>query len=320
MIKEPIKFRASSFGHLMSNPQGKTNAEKYLITKAEIEKLTKEYSLLNTSTKTAANKLEKIKALNTKLLELEKVKDEIQLSDTCIKQLLRIYAQEKYSRREELKNKYLDKGNERENDAITLLARTLKKPFKKNTTRLRNDFFQGEPDVYLGESIENADETLDTKCSFSLLTFLDAKFSDLNFIYEAQGQVYMDLTGAKKHTVAYCLINSPAQIILDEIRKLSWKMGVLDASVEENPDFVKAVKQIERNHIFDIKEFMIENPYFEIKNKHDFDQNGNYIWDFDIPYQERIHLKSFILDDSFIKEMKDRAVLCRKWMLKNLNF
>lgn len=321
MIKaDEILFRASVFGHLMTNTQGKTNLEKYLSTKQEIAKLQEEYADGNPLTKAMINKLEKIKKLNTNLFELDKSKDEIQLSDTCIKQLIRIYAQEKYSRREDLKNKYLDKGNERENDAITLLSRALKNPFKKNSIRLKNDFFQGEPDVYLGESIEKVDETLDTKCSFSLLTFLDAMFSDLNPLYEAQGQVYMSLTGAKKHSVAYCLINSTVQIIIDEVRKLAWKMGVLDASVEENPDFIIKVKQIERNHIFDIKEFMIENPYFDLKNEHGFDEKGNYIWEYDIDYKDRIHIKTFDRDDNYIHAMEDRAVLCRKWMAKNFKF
>ena len=65
MLKaDEILFRASGFGHLMANPQGKTNLEKYLNTKQEIAKLQEEYAAGNPLTKTMINKLERIKKIN----------------------------------------------------------------------------------------------------------------------------------------------------------------------------------------------------------------------------------------------------------------
>lgn len=320
MIKNAneIKFRASSFGYLMTDAKGQSNKEKYNNAVADLFKYKGEYSAMNPATKTAEKKKIQIQKTNQLILELESVKDEVLLSDTCIKTLLRIYAKERYSRYEELKNKYLTKGNERENDSITVVSRVMKKPFKKNKERKFNEFFQGEWDLDLKEN-DKIKETLDTKSSWSLLTFLEAANTPLNPLYKYQGHVYMDLVDGEKHTVAHCLVNGTYTAINDEIRRLGWSMGVLDASVETDPEFINKVKQIERNHIFDINAFMNENQGFELKNDFEADYNaGTYTWEFDIPFQDRICTKSFDRDENIILEMKERAKECRSWMNKQL--
>ena len=315
-----IKFRASMFGYLMTDAKGQSNKEKYDVAVSNLAKYKEEYSSMNPATKKAESKLKQIQKTNSLILELENIKNDILLSETCIKSLIRVFAQERYGRYEELKNKYLSKGNAREDDSITVVSRVMKKPFKKNKERKFNEFFQGEWDLdlrdYPGDGIA---ETLDTKSSWSLLTFLESCNSPLNTNYEYQGHVYMDLTGAKKHTVAYCLVNGTYTAINDEIRRLAWSMGVLDASVETDPEFIKKVQQIERNHIFDLNAFMNENPGFELKNDFEADYNsGVYKWEFDIPYQDRIFTKSFERDENVLLEMKERAKECRIYMNKNL--
>src|SRR4051812_41271401 len=118
---DQILFRCSSFGHLMTEPQSKSPADKYNEAVSKLAEATKKYAdTFNKSTKTASELHAKILKLNTEILLLEKEKDEILLSDTCRKTLLRAYAEQVKGRREELKNKFLDKGNARENDSITL--------------------------------------------------------------------------------------------------------------------------------------------------------------------------------------------------------
>lgn len=313
-----IKFRASTFGYLMTDAKGQSNKDKYQNAIDNMVKYKEEYSSLTPKTKGAEKKLLQIQKTNQLILELESVKDDVLLSDTCIKTLIRIFAQERYSRYEELKNKYLSKGNAREDDSITVVSRVMKKPFKKNKERKFNDYFQGEWDLDLKEN-DKIKETLDTKSSWSLLTFLEACNTPLNPIYEYQGHIYMDLTDGEKHTVSYCLVNGTYTAINDEIRRLGWSMGVLDASVETDPEFIKKVKQIERNHIFDINAFMNENQGFELKNDFEADYNSNtYTWEFDIPFQDRICSKSFNRDENILSEMRYRAKDCRQWMNKNL--
>lgn len=312
-----ILFRASGNGHLMTEPQGKTNMQKYLDVCDALKNAELSYSMtVNKATKTAANLHAKILKLNTDKLLLEKCKDDFQPSETCRKQLIRAYALSK-GRREEIKNKYLDKGNERENDAITLVSLASKKFYKKNTKRLENEFVSGEPDLFDGPDIEKAEEIIDTKCSWSYITFLEAQEKEINSIYEWQGQSYMWLTGAKKHTVAYCLVNGTLKYLTDQIRALSWKHGVLDADISGDENFIKDVCQLERNVIFDIDDFMKENPHYAPKNLVIYDSVKNkYSWDYDIPRSERIYKITFDRNEEMIERLKNRIIECRKYMNK----
>lgn len=116
----------------------------------------------------------------------------------------------------------MEKGNACEEDSITALSRVTKILFKKNDIRLSNEFVTGEPDLFLGESIYNAERTDDTKTSWSAHTFFRAKNSELDKAYYWQGMAYMWLTGAKVHYVDFCLVNGTVEAILSEKRKLEW--------------------------------------------------------------------------------------------------
>lgn len=232
------------------------------------------------------------------------------LSEGCITHLIDVFVSSKYGRREEATGKMLDKGNEREEDSITLLSRITKTFYKKNDVRLINEFIQGEPDIYEGESIYNADKTTDTKTSWSAHTFFRAQNKPLDKGYYWQGQGYMWLTGAKKHTVAYCLVNGIARAIEDEKRRLAYSMGILDTSIE-NQNYKERCKQIEINHIFDILSFKEENPWF------DFD-NDIAEWKWDIPMTERLFTIEFERNEADILRLSQRIMDCREWMNENL--
>lgn len=230
------------------------------------------------------------------------------ISETTKTHLIDVFVSEKYGRKEFIEGKFLDKGNEREEDSITLLSRINKKLYKKNSEKLSNGFVRGECDIFDGDSILNAEETLDTKTSWSAHTFFRAKNKTLDKMYEWQGHGYMWLTSAKKHTVAYCLVNGTAQSIMDEKKRLSWRYG---ADPDTNPEYIQKCKQIEINHIFDMQSFIAENKWFEFHN----DLSD---WNFDIPMNDRQF--SFIIkrDDLKIQALKERIVVCRDWMNKNI--
>lgn len=222
--------------------------------------------------------------------------------------LVDLYVSAVHGRREEAEGRILEKGNLREEDSLTLLSRVQKKFYRKNDIRLSNEFITGECDIFIGESIENADETIDTKTSWSANTFFRAKNKPLDEDYEEQGHGYMWLTGAKKHTVAYCLVNGTAQAIMDEKRRAAWKFG---PDADKDPAYVKKCKQIEINHIFDLQAFIQENPWFEF-------HNNVAEWRWDIPMEERLHLFVFERDEKAIERIKNRVTDCRKWMDANL--
>jgi len=127
-----------------------------------------------------------------------------ELSATCITYLKEWYSEEMYGDREEIKSKYMDKGNACEEDAIDFLAEREGLGFlAKNEKSYENDFITGTPDVIVNGVI------YDTKCSWNGKTFLDAITGDLDTDYEWQIRGYMNLTGLKNGKVCYCLMDTP---------------------------------------------------------------------------------------------------------------
>ncbi len=310
MKVEDIKFRASGNGHLMTEAQGKSPMEKWLEAKANHEKYSNEYdAMANKATKTAAKKLDQIHKLNHLLPILEAQKDDVNLSETCKTHLVDVYVSEKYKRREEHANKYTEKGNACEEDSITAISVVTGKKYIKNTTRLSNEWIQGEPDLFLGKDIATATAITDAKSSWSAFTYFRTKVKELNPLYYWQGQSYMWLTGATTHTVAYCLVNNTDTAIMDEKYKLARQMGLIDieAARINNDEFIKKCKQIEINHIFDLGLFMKHYPYF------DFDNDVNE-WEYDIPLKERVHLITFDRNDEDIERLKARIEAGRKYI------
>src|SRR3990167_6016671 len=244
--------------------------------------------------------------------------------ETCKTTMIDRFIQLQYGRRKEITNKYLEKGNAREEDSITLLSAVDGSFFKKNTVRLTNDFLTGEHDMHLGDfkfaegpngtfiMISPADETLDTKSSWSIHTFMNSANKKVDSDYFWQGQGYMALTGAKKHTVALCLVNGTDQAILDAKRKLQWKLGILDPSGQaQDSPFIKGCIEIEKNHIFDLRAFREEYPHMDL----DSDTEN---WEFDIPMEKRVRRFTFERDQESINSIYQRVKDCRIWMNENL--
>jgi len=231
------------------------------------------------------------------------------LSETCKTHLIDCFVSTKYGRKEEISGKFLDKGNECEEDSITLLSRVTKHFYKKNEERIGNDFISGVPDLYKGDNIKTATEITDTKSSWSAHTFFRVQKDKLNPSYLWQGHGYMALTGAKKHTVAYCLVNGTPQAIMDEKKRLAYRLGAIDPSA--NPLYLAKAKQIEINHIFDLPLFMNQNEWFELDN------NPNE-WAYDIPKEDRVFTFTFDRDEAAIESIYKRVQICRDWMATNL--
>lgn len=163
------------------------------------------------------------------------------------KYLRQLHREIKYARRKEFSSKYTEKGLQVEEDSITLFSRLKKTYFKKNSERLTNSYLSGEPDLFTGTDIRNAQTIIDTKSSWDLFTFpYPNDKPDKAYYWQMMG--YMALTGAQSATLAFCLINTPESLINDEKRKLLYKMN---AGTEMNPDYIKACEELERSMVFD---------------------------------------------------------------------
>lgn len=275
MKKEDILFHPSSVSKIMTDPPGAGITDKQLLTIKDYEAK---------GSKITAKQLEELERL------IKKRDTPPELSETCKKHLIEIYVQARFGREKDITNKYIAKGLHTEEDAITLYSRVKGEFYKKNSERITNSYFTGEPDLFEGESIYNAETTIDTKSCWDLFTFSNAKYVDkTNAAYEAQGFGYMDLTGAKKHTIAYCLVDLPLMMLNDMKRKLRWDMGVID---EEN-----------------------DAAYLEASEKLDL----AFMYE-DIPLEKRVHEVVVYRDEKKIKDIHERIELCRDWMLETFDW
>lgn len=109
-----------------------------------------------------------------------------------------------YGQRKEINSKYIDKGLEFEDLAIDKAIEWLDLPFAiKNQKRFDDEFFTGEPDLLLSDTV------IDIKNSWDCWTFPLFENEIPTKGYEYQVQVYMHLTGLRKASVVYVLLNTP---------------------------------------------------------------------------------------------------------------
>lgn len=239
-------------------------------------------------------------------------------SVTCKRTLLKLYRQQKYKRYTELSNKYVEKGNDCEEDGITELNRYMAMMqimpmdgslvFHKNDQRLSNDFVTGEYDIAIVDKSGTIQETLDTKLSWSLDTLPHPKVDKLDAGYMWQGHGYMWLTGAKKHTVAHVLVNATPKLIDKAKKKLFWDSDAID--VDNDPDYIRKCQDIERNMIFDMGLFRHQHPNYILHT----DLSA---WSHDIPLTERVVLYPYLRSDEAIEAIKARVAECQQWVKTN---
>lgn len=114
----------------------------------------------------------------------------------------------------QVSNKYMEKGILVEDASIALYNEVFFTDHVKNTERRSNKWITGECDIYTGSKI------IDIKSSWSLETFpaLSARGDDKT--YEWQLRAYMWLWDVEAAEVAYCLVNTPDELIGYEQQEL----------------------------------------------------------------------------------------------------
>jgi hypothetical protein len=200
------------------------------------------------------------------------------LSETAKTYVHDLVLEEKYGIKKEFSSRYTDKGNEVEEIGIALVNEVLNYKFiYKNYEFFENDWVKGTPDV-------NTDEVLlDVKCSWDATTFpwFETEVPNKDYFFQLQG--YMWLTGKQESILAYCLINTPFQMVEDEIRRAHWKFNL----IEENTELRK-----------------------EVESKHVFDH---------IPEHKRVKYWFIRRDESVIEKIKERVELCREYYLERIS-
>jgi hypothetical protein len=206
-----------------------------------------------------------------KIMTSPKSKGEV-LSQTTKTYLQELAVEEIYGIRKEFSSRYTDKGNEVEDLSIALCNDVLNLGFiYKNEEHFTNDWITGTPDVNTNEIL------LDVKSSYDATTFpfFDTKLINKSYFYQMQG--YMYLTGKEESLLCYCLIDTPLQIVEDEIRREHWKASLIEEDL-------------------DLRAF--------IQAKHTFGH---------IPKEKRLKVFKIAKDDKVIEDIKTRIEECREY-------
>jgi hypothetical protein len=176
-------------------------------------------------------------------------------------------------------SRYTDKGNLVEDESIKPASEVLELGFiLKNDEHFSNDWVTGTPDVNTASLI------LDVKSSWDATTFpfFATEIPTKDYYYQLQG--YMWLTGKQKSLLVYCLVNTPLDMVQDEIRRAHWNANLLEESLD-----------------------LID----EVQKRHNFDH---------IPDNRRVKVFEVERDDEVIEQIKERVELCREYYETLYNF
>ncbi|ATQ77865.1 hypothetical protein CR152_27705 [Massilia violaceinigra] len=124
---------------------------------------------------------------------------------TEMKSIAREYV---YSFNQVIGGKFMDKGIIVEDQSIALYNEVFFTDHKKNTVRLSNDWITGECDI-----IVPGVKGIDIKSSWSLATFPAVSEDGEDSTYEWQCRGYMMLWDVPVWEVAYCMVNTPDELI-----------------------------------------------------------------------------------------------------------
>lgn len=224
------------------------------------------------------------------------------LGATGEKLAINVYLEYKYGRVKEFTSKYTDKGSKNESSSILAYNEIFKTNYVKNEVRLFNDFITGECDI---DDAEN-DLILDIKNSWDLFTFHEAKTkSEINKLYEWQGQCYMELYNRSNFKLVYMLTGAPDELVLKELERESYKhFG------GETPEWREV--QIINSMIYDQDNF---ERFINIRGLGGDEFTDKLIDSFvHIPINERIHVKNFERDKTKYDQLTKRITEARTFL------
>lgn len=179
------KFRCSSLGLIMTDAQSIDPAL-----------LTEDLAAISRKTK----KTDEDKAILAPLWEKSLSAGAKTHIESLAKQLV-------YGYDDEVSSKYLEKGIQVEDQAIELYNSVFFTNHQKNAERRTNDWITGECDICTPQKIT------DIKSPWSLPTFPATVAAGRDKGYEWQGRGYMMLWDAPEFEIAYCLVNTPEELI-----------------------------------------------------------------------------------------------------------
>ena len=242
-----LLIRASALGKLMCDTKNKITEKQLLTLQGLLSKI---------------KLTEKQAELRDALLLKRDAKPE--LSKGAESYVCELWLENNYGIKQNICNKYIDKGNEVEDLSIELVESMMDKGrLFKNEEYFKNDYVHGVPDVITNTHI------IDVKSSWSASTFPFFEKELTNKNYEWQLKAYMWLTNIHKAYLSYCLVPTPEHLIQDEIRRISWKRGEIDVT-DETEDEVREFHNLDKIPIWErVKSFEVILTGEDIKKMKD---------------------------------------------------
>lgn len=272
MKVKPFKIRCHAINEIMAGKVGLT-----LVQEAELNEL-------ETRKRDHAAGVDKVKPLTAnmekKLEELLYKKANPELPEGAKTYVKKWVKAQLFKRKPDFKAIVIDKGLACEPMGIALVGEVLGIELKKNDEFFENEYMEGSPDV-----IQNDEIVRDIKNSWDLYTFPMFETEIPNKDYEYQLQGYLILTGIKKASLDYTLINTPDPLMFLDLKKVYYQSGGL--AEDWTPERYEALYP---NYRFD-----------------------------DIPKHLRVKSFEFSLDPTLAEKIKERVLLCRAFADKIVN-
>lgn len=277
-----FKIRASAIGQIMSGSIGLTSNQKETLEERESrEKGTHPKGLKLTPNMVA------------ELIELRHKGDNPELPEGCKTYIKKWIKETRYKRWEQIKSKYIDKGNAVESEGITAICVQLGLGMGRECTEPKhNDFMTGLCDF----EVDAIDTIVDNKASWSLQQFPMFDTEIPNKDYEMQIKGYMELYNRSKGIVCYTLNDCPEDIL---IRQFPY-------NGTPNERQAVAINLIYTQKYWDY----VKDRFFKDADDIEF---------VEIPESGRVKAFHFKRDNDFIDRVRERVELCQKYVDKIVN-
>lgn len=300
-----VKFRRENYDDYLFRPSSlgriATVANKPL-TDRQHQLLLDYTEKLSLGQKLTERQMKDLNSINAKYKESKIIK----LSDGAKTYLKQLVINDKFGRSKDIESKYLDKGIAMEEESIAMYSRVLGLDLHKNEKRLENEYFTGECD-----NCQGVIRDFKTSWDFTTFPILETELPNSNYYWQLQA--YMDLWGIDESELIYCLVNTPFKMIDDELRRVEWKMQLLDCdgNVKDEKSKKIIVEKV-KNMLFTIPallEYCSQSSFIEAK----WFVNTDYPF-YEIPESERIKIFKVPKSEKDINYIKEIIKLARNYM------